>query len=62
MSNKNYLFNGSQLFKVIRAYKNQIEVQATTERLTKHIARNTYATNQLETLGYIIFEGRRCDF
>ena len=56
MSNKNYLFNGSRLFRVIKTYKNLIEVAPTSESLSKSITNRTYAVNQLQTLGYIILE------
>lgn len=58
MSNKNYLFDGSQLFRVIKSYKNLINVIPTKEHLTRQIAKRTYAVNQLESLGYIILESR----
>jgi hypothetical protein len=56
MKNFNYIFSGNRLYKVIKTYKNLIEVVPTKEPLSKQIARRTYAYNQLQTLGYIILE------
>jgi hypothetical protein len=56
MKNLTYIFSGSRLYRVVNRYKNLIEVTPTQESLTKQIAKRTYATNQLQTLGYIILE------
>lgn len=61
MKNLNYIFSGSRLYKVISTYRNLIEVVPTQEPLSKQIARRTYATNQLEAIGFVIvLESSRC--
>jgi hypothetical protein len=61
MNNLKYIFSGSRLYKVIGTYKNLITVTPTQERLSKQITNRTYASNQLESLGFVIvLESSRC--
>jgi hypothetical protein len=61
MKNLKYIFSGSRLYRVIGTYKNLIEVTPAHECLSKQIAKRTYASNQLETLGFVIvLESSRC--